>query len=103
VPVPTDATVWFTPLRVNLRYSPSLARVTLTGRLFRRHTEELRHILGVLRQLPAPVEVDLTAVDDVDDAGMAVLTEEIADRGAHSLPPLRIPRPGRWAPGLAAA
>lgn len=91
-----EVDLWSTPLRVNLRYAPHLAWVRLTGQLLGANTAELERILIVLGRLPAPVEVDLGAVEQVDSPGVAVITDERSRRMAGGAPPLFIGNPGRF-------
>ena len=80
-------------LRVNLRYRPSDAVLTLRGALTGREDDELRRVLAALAALPAPVHVVAADVAAVDPDGLAVLTDERDRRVRAHLPPLVLPDP----------
>lgn len=77
-------------LRVNLRYTPTDAHVTVRGALCGPHTAELARVMEILAGLPAPVEVDLREVDLADDAGVALLEAEQARRRRDRAAPLLV-------------
>lgn len=92
-PDPGGPTAWWDlPLRVNLRYHPGRALVTVRGRLTEPFADELRRVLAVLRALPAPIAVDLREVTAVDAGGAGTVTAESCARRGGGLPLLTVVR-----------
>lgn len=88
--------LWATPLRVNLRYEPRLARLRLRGALTAVHTTELVRILGILDLLPAPVEIDLREVTELDGGGAAIVSEAVTRRRRAGAPAMVVRHPGAF-------